>query len=184
LGSLCAIAIFAQLIVGATMRHNGAGLAIPDLPLAYGKLLPPMNQVELATVNQYRTWELHEKPVTLAQVWLHFGHRLGAIIVSVALIGLIAMSWLRSRSGSIHIAAGIVASLLLTQFTLGVLTVYWKKPADIASLHVACGALLLMSTVVLTTMAARLYSEDKVALAARQCGLSEVGNLPMSLSIK
>lgn len=159
LGSLCAIAIFAQLIVGATMRHNGAGLAIPDLPLAYGKLLPPTNQTELATVNQYRTWELHEKPVTLAQVWLHFGHRIGAIIVTIALIGLIAMAWLRSRSGSIHIAAGVVAALLLMQFTLGVLTVYWKKPADIASLHVACGALLLMSTVVLTTMAARLYSK-------------------------
>lgn len=158
LGSLCALAIFAQLVVGATMRHNGAGLAIPDLPLAYGKLLPPMNQSELGAVNQYRTWELHEKPVTLTQVWLHFGHRVGAVIVTLALLGLIAMAWLRSRSGSIHIAAGVVASLLLTQFTLGVLTVYWKKPADVASLHVACGALLLMSTVVLTTMAGRLYS--------------------------
>ena len=35
--------IFGQLILGATMRHQHAGLAIPDFPLAYGKLWPAMD---------------------------------------------------------------------------------------------------------------------------------------------
>ena len=34
-------AIYLQVIVGATMRHSDAGLAIPDFPLVFGGLLPP-----------------------------------------------------------------------------------------------------------------------------------------------
>ena len=33
--------IYVQILLGATMRHTGAGLAIPDFPLAFGGLLPP-----------------------------------------------------------------------------------------------------------------------------------------------
>src|SRR5437868_11338542 len=32
--------VYLQLVVGAMMRHYQAGLAIPDLPWAYGKALP------------------------------------------------------------------------------------------------------------------------------------------------
>src|SRR5205807_1755824 len=35
--------ILAQLILGATMRHQHAGLAIPDFPLAYGGLSPALD---------------------------------------------------------------------------------------------------------------------------------------------
>jgi cytochrome c oxidase assembly protein subunit 15 len=33
--------IYLQILVGATMRHTDAGLAIPDFPLAFGQLVPP-----------------------------------------------------------------------------------------------------------------------------------------------
>src|SRR3954468_17811432 len=36
--------IFGQLVLGATMRHQHAGLAIADFPLAYGKLWPAMDR--------------------------------------------------------------------------------------------------------------------------------------------
>src|SRR5262249_28869720 len=32
--------VFGQLLLGAVMRHTGAGLAIPDFPLAFGRLVP------------------------------------------------------------------------------------------------------------------------------------------------
>src|SRR5712692_10448465 len=35
--------VYLQLILGALMRHMGAGLAIPDFPLAFGRLLPPLD---------------------------------------------------------------------------------------------------------------------------------------------
>ena len=34
--------IYTQILIGATMRHNDAGLAIPDFPLAFGHVLPPV----------------------------------------------------------------------------------------------------------------------------------------------
>jgi heme a synthase len=35
--------VFVQLVLGATMRQRGAGLAIPDFPLALGHVVPPLD---------------------------------------------------------------------------------------------------------------------------------------------
>jgi cytochrome c oxidase assembly protein subunit 15 len=158
-GAVCLFVAYAQLVVGATMRHYGAGLAIPDLPLAYGKVLPPTSDAQLAEVNAFRTWTLHEKPVTLAQVWLHMGHRIGAILVSVAVTAASILVLRRHRNERALLwPALLMLALLLVQLTLGVLTVLMKKPADVASAHVAVGALTLVSCFVLTARAARLYA--------------------------
>lgn len=142
-----AVALIAvQLVLGAFMRHHGAGLAIPDLPLAYGKLLPPLNADELQKVNAYRAWELHVDPVTLNQVWLHYGHRLGALAVSIAVVWLLVALYRRAADAGLVRHAAAIGVLLVVQFTLGLLVVYFMKPADITSYHVACGALLLLFT--------------------------------------
>jgi cytochrome c oxidase assembly protein subunit 15 len=154
----CVFVIYAQLIVGATMRHYDAGLAIPDLPWAYGKLLPPSDAAGLKSINAARAWESGLKPVSLAQVWLHFGHRLGAVIVSALATALVVTVLARKdRPRKLVVPAALLAALLVTQVALGVLTVLYRKPADIASAHVAVGALVLVTTFVLTIRAARLY---------------------------
>jgi len=159
LAGVCLFAVYAQLIVGATMRHYGAGLDVPDLPLAYGKILPPTTDSQLADVNAYRTWTLHEQPVTLAQVWLHMGHRIGAVVVSAAVIAASVLVLRRHRDQRALLRpALLMLALLVAQLTLGVLTVLMKKPADVASAHVAVGALTLVSCCVLTVRAARLYA--------------------------
>ena len=33
--------VYLQILIGATMRHTDAGLAIPDFPFAFGQLVPP-----------------------------------------------------------------------------------------------------------------------------------------------
>jgi len=153
------IAIYAQLIVGATMRHYDAGLAIPDLPLAYGKLLPPTTEAQLAVINSHRAFDLNLKRVSLTQIWLHFGHRAGALLVTILLTWLVGtvIKGFRSQR-ALLVPAMVAAVLLLAQLTLGVLTVLLRKPADIASLHVAVGALVLVTTFTLTARAMRLYS--------------------------
>jgi cytochrome c oxidase assembly protein subunit 15 len=159
LAAACLFAVYAQLVVGATMRHYGAGLAIPDLPLAYGKVLPPTNAAQLNEVNAYRTWTLHEKPVTLAQIWLHFGHRVGAIVVSIAIVAASVLVLRRHRDQRALLRpALLMLALLVAQLTLGVLTVLMNKPADVASAHVAVGALTLVACFVLTVRAMRLYA--------------------------
>lgn len=154
----CVAVIYAQLIVGAIMRHHQAGLAIPDLPLHYGKLLPPTNAAELAEANAWRARLTPPlAPVELWQVWIHLGHRLGAILVSALLL---TSGWLllrRERPRGLKPLGGLLLVLLVLQFTLGVLSVYLRKPADIASYHVAVGALLLVVAVALSLRASRVY---------------------------
>jgi cytochrome c oxidase assembly protein subunit 15 len=160
----CVFAVYAQLIIGATMRHYQAGLAIPDLPLAYGHILPPTTQTQLDIINHQRAWSMNLEPVTLSQIWLHFAHRVGAILVTAALLTLVAIILKRHRA-TLLIPALILTILLLAQLTLGVLTVYFRKPADIASLHVAVGALVLVTTFIIAVVAIRLYSLSRICVA-------------------
>jgi heme a synthase len=166
----CVVIVYAQLIVGAVMRHNQAGLAIPDLPLAYGKLLPPTNSEELA-VDNARLLHLKDfspnprdhdlpKSVTMFQVWMNFGHRMGAIVVTGAIsLLLIEIFWNRRvYPPAITRPAALLVLLLGTQLTLGVLTILLRKPADVASAHVAVGALVLVTCFILSVRGLRLYS--------------------------
>ena len=54
--------IYAQILVGATMRHTGAGLAIPDFPWMFGHLVPDH-------------WN--------GKIAIHFAHRVGALLVTL-----------------------------------------------------------------------------------------------------
>ncbi len=153
LSAACALAVFAQLVLGAVMRHEKAGLAIPDFPLAYGQLIPPS---DIARVNQIRAWQLNLDPVTPWQVWLHFAHRVGALVVSSLVLALVATIAGKNLLRSLLKPAIVLLVLLVAQLTLGALTVLWRKPADIASAHVAVGALVLVSSFIIAVRSMRL----------------------------
>ena len=159
--SIAVVIIYLQLVAGAVMRHYGAGLAIIDIPLNYGKVLPPITEAELGAVNTLRTYRLNMPAVTLSQVWLHFAHRIGAIAVTAALV-LLIIKTVRMRNPALNRPARAIIFLLITQLTLGVLTVILRKPADMASAHVAVGALTLLTTFVLMVRALRLYSPNLI----------------------
>ena len=166
LGATAVGVVYLQLIVGATMRHFQAGLAIPDLPLAYGKLLPPHDAQQLDAANALRAGHWDMDPVTLEQIWLHFAHRLGAVLVAAAVLALATVTLRRYRTHTrLSRPALLLIVLLVTQLTLGVLTVLWRKPADVASAHVAVGALVLVTSFVLTVRAARMYGWRRAARA-------------------
>jgi cytochrome c oxidase assembly protein subunit 15 len=157
--------VFGQLIVGAIMRHKGAGLAIPDFPTAYGGILPPThidNDFRQQAIHQFGP-DLGLNRVTLFQIWIHFAHRIGAVLVSVAILTLCITIFAKLRRlRMISIPAALLILFLATQITLGILTVLWRKPADIASLHVAVGSLILMTTWVIGV---RLFALSKVGPA-------------------
>ena len=161
-GVVTVAVIYIQLIIGATMRHYQAGLAIPDLPLAYGKILPPITQSQLDSVNWVRVREWNLDAVSLGQIWIHFAHRLGALLVSVLVL---ALAWRVIRRYSTEPKllrpAALLIVLLLAQLTLGVMTVIYRKPADVASLHVAVGALVLVTSFVLTVRAYKLHGTSR-----------------------
>jgi len=128
--------IYTQIILGATMRHLGAGLAIPDFPLALGRLVPPVWTTPIA---------------------IHFAHRMGAIVVAAAAVTIAVFVWRRhgdrpefSRPVSL-LLAGIAA-----QITLGALVVLTRRDPIVNTTHVATGAIVLGISVLLTLRSYRV----------------------------
>jgi cytochrome c oxidase assembly protein subunit 15 len=127
--------IYLQIIVGATMRHTGAGLAIPDFPLMFGQLIPP-----------------HWDP----KIAIHFAHRVGAVIVSLAILATAGHVFYHHRMRpELRRPSILLLALLTTQVMLGALTVLSHKEFIINSLHVVTGASVLVTSLVLTLRAHR-----------------------------
>jgi cytochrome c oxidase assembly protein subunit 15 len=164
-GILTIAVVYCQLIIGAIMRHEQAGLAIPDVPLVYGTFLPPSTPAELGEANVMRAWKYRLPPVTLGQIWIHYAHRLGALVVSFVVVALVTHVLLfHRRRGELIRPALALLGLLFTQLVLGLATVYYGKPADVASAHVAVGALVLVTSFTLTVRASRLYKPRSAVL--------------------
>jgi len=148
--------IFAQLVVGATIRHQHAGLAISDFPRAYGKWWPGTDAESLARYNRDRVEVTALNPITAAQVTLQMAHRVTALCIFVA------VAWLAGAARSHLGAASPVARLatvwfgaILLQVILGATTIWTNKAADIATAHVAVGALSLVIGSLVTLVSSR-----------------------------
>ena len=140
------ILIFLQLMLGATMRHQHAGLAIHDFPLAYGQLWPDTSAEALARYNADREEVGFENPVTAFQIELQMFHRLGAVLIFLAVLACVWQA--RRQLGGRDILARLTAAwlgLIFVQIGLGIETLHSNKAADIATLHVMIGALSLVT---------------------------------------
>jgi len=127
--------VYLQILVGATMRHTDAGLAIPDFPYAFGHLLPP-------------TWN--------PKIAVHFAHRVGAVIVTLFALATTSHVFFHHRSRpELWRPSALLLLLIALQITLGALTVLTQKHYIINSLHVVTGASVLATSLVLTLRSRR-----------------------------
>lgn len=117
--------VYIQIIVGAWMRHIGAGLAIPDFPLSFGRLIPPLDSMGLITA---------------------YAHRVGGFIVA-AIILWIAPRAFRHGTRFESRTMGFLLAAVVVQIMLGATTIWTGREPLITSLHVVTGALLLATTV-------------------------------------
>lgn len=143
--------ILFQLVLGATMRHQHAGLAIPDFPLAYGKVWPDTSARAIDLYNQSRIEAEGFEPITSFQVWLQMVHRL--IAYTIATLVIVAFRRTLCLLGWQNVLtrwAAVWAVIVVSQGVLGAVTIWTGKSADIATLHVAGGALSLVTGVLLT----------------------------------
>jgi cytochrome c oxidase assembly protein subunit 15 len=136
--------ILVQLILGAWMRHQHAGLAIPDFPLAYGRLWPRTDAASVALYNQHRLEAVALNPITSFQIGLQMAHRMVAALILAAVA---ACAWQTLRRLGARSALGKLAlvwlGLVLAQALLGAMTIWSDKAADLATAHVLGGALSL-----------------------------------------
>ena len=148
--------VLVQLILGASMRHQHAGLAVPDFPLAYGKAWPATDPDSILRYNQTRTETTAYNPITAPQVRLHMLHRVGAILIysAVAFCAWLSCRQLGFRQPMTRMALAWFGIVNL-QFLLGAATIWSLKAADVATAHVVTGALALLTGAGLVAMTLR-----------------------------
>jgi cytochrome c oxidase assembly protein subunit 15 len=145
------VLVYSQILVGATMRHTGAGLAIPDFPLMFGHLWPTH-------------WD--------AKIAVHFAHRSGALLVATSVLATATTVFRRTTLSRLRRPAILLIALVVAQITLGAFTVLSRRDVWINSLHVVCGALVLTTSLVLTLRAWRAkFAVRSVRLQADQVRL-------------
>ena len=143
--------IFLQLVFGAAMRHQHAGLAVPDFPLAHGRIYPATDESALQAYNADRRDHREFNRITAFQIHLHMLHRVTGVALAI-LVPLAAWRFRQSARDLRVPGAGLAggwAGLIVVQAALGIGTVLWNKPPDLATLHVMVGALCLVVGAVL-----------------------------------
>ncbi len=161
---LTTLLILGQLALGASMRHQHAGLAVPDFPLAHGKVWPATDAVSLDAYNRARHDHREFKAISAGQIYLHMAHRIGALVVFGHVLGCLLK--LRRAVGGAHPlarGAGGWFALICVQFGLGIWTVLSTKAADIATLHVLVGAASLVTGALLTLLATTVFRDFRAS---------------------
>jgi cytochrome c oxidase assembly protein subunit 15 len=141
------IVVYLQILLGALMRHLGAGLAIPDFPRSMGRLVPPFATTAIA---------------------VNFAHRVGATVVAIVVTAVLVRIF-RSGPGPLRRVALMLTAVVALQIYLGAkvvwdgaenAAVYHSLAGDaalhhagITSFHVMTGALTLATSLVLALSA-------------------------------
>jgi cytochrome c oxidase assembly protein subunit 15 len=134
------VLVFVQLTVAAIMRHYGAGIAIPDFPLAFGRLIPPLATFPIA---------------------IHFAHRVLALMISIWILAIVARAGFRDRT--IRMPLAVLLVCLTVQIALGASVVLTGRNPMLTTLHVVNGAIVLLISYM---MAARTWACGDVFASA------------------
>ncbi|MFQ5743027.1 MAG: heme A synthase [Acidobacteriota bacterium] len=137
LAVVATVAVYLQILLGAAVRHTGAGLACPDFPLCNGSLFPAVDSIGMG---------------------LHLAHRGGAAVATI-LVGWVAWRILRDHRSISQLCfpALIALALVVVQILLGALTIWSRLAVVLTTAHVAGGALLLVTMVILTLRSHRVF---------------------------
>lgn len=125
---LLGLMVFSQAVLGAYVRHSGAGLACPDFPKCLGFWIPP----ELS-----------------GMVLIHFSHRTFAYIIFITVFVIFISTYLNSDLRRDRSRVLILLGLIAVQIMIGVGVIHSKLYFLTTALHLAV-ALLILSTVLYT----------------------------------
>ncbi|MEO0995907.1 MAG: COX15/CtaA family protein, partial [Pseudomonadota bacterium] len=136
-------AVTVQIALGGWTSTNYAALACPDIPQCQGQWWPDMDFGEGFTV--WRGLGVDYEGGVLdnpSRTAIHLVHRLGAIVVTIVLLTLIATAWREPRCRGPALA---IAAALATQVGIGVAIVVQSLPLGLATAHNGVAAALLLA---------------------------------------
>jgi cytochrome c oxidase assembly protein subunit 15 len=134
---LTAAATFCLLIAGALVTSHDAGLAVPDWPLSYGRLMPAM----------------------VGNIFWEHGHRMVATFVGLLTIGLAVWLALREPRRWVRRLGWTALAAVVTQGVLGGITVLFLLPRPVSIAHASIAQLFFCLTMTLAVVTAQGWQE-------------------------
>ena len=126
------------VVAGALVTSNDAGLAVPDWPLSYGSLLPPM----------------------VGGIFYEHGHRMVATFVGILTIGLAVWLQLREPRRWMRRLGWIALAAVAAQGVLGGLTVLFFLPRPVSISHASLAQLFFCTTVSIAVFTSRWWGSE------------------------
>jgi cytochrome c oxidase assembly protein subunit 15 len=123
------------VVAGALVTSNDAGLAVPDWPLSYGSLLPPM----------------------VGGIFYEHGHRMVATFVGILTVALAVWLQLREPRAWMRKFGWAALAMVIVQGLLGGLTVLFFLPRPISIAHASLAQLFFCTTVAIALFTSRWW---------------------------
>lgn len=141
LAAACLLLVIGQITLGGWVSSNYAAVACVDLPTCHGEWWPAMDFGRGFHLSQhigpnYLGGQLDSD----ARTAIHMSHRIGALIVTLAVL---LLSW-RLHAAGLPRLAGLLLVALAAQVGLGIGNVVLHLPLLVAVAHNAGGAALLL----------------------------------------
>lgn len=133
---------FFLLIAGALVTSNDAGLSVPDWPLSYGSLAPPM----------------------VGGIFYEHGHRMIAAFVGLLSIVLAAWLWRTESRAWVRWLGVAAVGTVIAQGILGGITVLFFLPAAISAAHATLAQLFFCAIVSIALFTSAWWQRDKVVI--------------------
>lgn len=133
-----AVCTFFLIIAGGLVTSTGSGLAVPDWPLSYGKVMPPM----------------------VGGIFYEHGHRMVATFVG--LLTVILVVWLARKEERrwVRILGFIALGSIIAQGLLGGLTVMFLLPTAISVSHATLAQTFFATVSSIALFTSRWWREE------------------------
>lgn len=148
-------ATFILVIAGGMVTSTGSALAVPDWPLSFGQVFPPM----------------------VGGVFYEHGHRMVAATVGFLTIILAVWIWKQAQEPFLKMAGWIALGLVCAQGVLGGVTVLLKLPAITSIGHACLGQIFFswMSCIAAMAWSERIVTVGSEASKVRRLALITTG---------
>jgi heme a synthase len=139
LGTVAATLVL--IFIGGLVTSTGSGLSVPDWPLSYGMLMPPM----------------------VGGVFYEHGHRMAATLVGfLTLVLAVWTARVEARPG-VRRLAWMALAAVIAQGILGGITVLYLLPTPVSVTHACLAQVFFCTTIALATVTSREWLEAEPA---------------------
>jgi cytochrome c oxidase assembly protein subunit 15 len=145
-----AFCTFLLLIAGALVTSNDAGLSVPDWPLSYGSLLPPM----------------------VGGIFYEHGHRMIATLVGTLSIVLAVWLWRVETRRWVRWLGVAALGAVIAQGILGGITVLFFLPPAVSAAHATLAQLFFCTILSIALFTSAWWEREQPALADSASGTS------------